>query len=207
VVTEVTTSREELLEAFRGQAPAALADFARRHGLELRPAEDESFVLESPRCRVRVRFGSGHVPDLNVTLFPPAGRSERGDQEFGLGPILEATADPRVAYSPRPLRTAEDVRQELERAMALLESHCSHVLGGDFTAWPALQRMTEDAARDWKRQFKEGGREARLWQTREAARMAYGQGDHRKAAALYESIAEDLTPAEKLRLDHARSQG
>ena len=91
--------------------------------------------------------------------------------------------------------------------MALMESHCAHVLRGDFTAWPALKRMVEDAARDWKRQFKEGGREARLWQAREAARTAYGQGDLRRAASLYESIAEDLTPAEKLRLDHARSQG
>jgi hypothetical protein len=205
VVTEVATSRPDLLAAFRRQVPGAFADFARRHGLELRPAENDSFVLESPRCRVRIRFGSGHVPDLNVTLSPPARGREPGEQEFGLGPILEATADPRVAYAPRPLRTPDDVRQELERAMALVESHCGPVLRGDFTAWPALRRMVEEAARDWKRQSEEGGRAARVWQAREAARTAYGQGDHRRAASLYESIAEDLTPAERLRLDHARS--
>ena len=202
-MTQVAASRPDLLAAFRGQVPDACADFARRHGLDLRPAADDGFDLQSPRCLVRVRFGSGHVPDLNVTLSPPAG----GEPEFGLGLILEALADPRAAYAPRPLRTPDDVRQELERAMVLMENHCAHVLRGDFTAWPALKRMVEDAARDWKRQFKEGGREARLWQAREAARSAYGQGDLRRAASLYESIADDLTPAEKRRLDHARRQG
>jgi hypothetical protein len=202
----VATSRRDVLEAFRGQAADALADFGRRHGFELRPEGDDSFVLESPRCLVRVRFGSGHVPDLNVTLAPPARDIEAGDQEFGLGPVLEAIADPRVAYAPRPLRAPEDVRPELERALALLERHGDPVLRGDFTAWPALRRMAEDAARDWKRQSKAGGREARVWQAREAARTAYGQGDHRRAASLYESIVEDLTPAEKVRLEHARSQ-
>ena len=206
-MTDAAASRADLFEAFRGQVPDAFADLARRHGLALGPAEDDSFVLESPRCRVRVRFGSGHVPDLNVTLSPPAGQSGPGEHEFGLGPVLEATADPRVAYAPRPLGSPEDVRRELERAVSLLESHCAPVLGGDFTAWPALRRMVEEAARDWKRQFNEGGRAARVWQVREAARTAYGQGDHRRAATLYDSIAEDLTPTEKLRLGHARSQG
>jgi len=59
------------------------------------------------------------------------------------------TADPRVAYAPRPLQTREDVREELERAAALLETHGVPILRGDFTAWPALGRMAEDAAREW----------------------------------------------------------
>lgn len=202
----MAATREELLAAFRDETPRAFAVLARRHGLVLRPAEDDSFVLESPASRVRVRFGSGHVPDLNVLLSPPAADGRSGGPEFGLGPVLEVTADPRVAYAPRPLQTREDVREELERAAALLETHGVPILRGDFTAWPALGRMAEDAAREWKRQFKEGGRAAHVWRTREAARTAYGQGDHHRAASLYESILDDLTPAEKQRLEHARGR-
>ena len=191
----MAATREELLAAFRDETPRVFADLARRYGFVLRPAEDDSFVLESPASRVRVRFGSGHVPDLNVLLSPPAADGRSGGPEFGLGPVLEVTADPRVAYAPRPLQTREDVREELERAAALLETHGVPILRGDFTAWPALARMAEDAAREWKRQFKEGGRAAHVWRTREAARTAYGQGDHHRAASLYESILDDLTPA------------
>ena len=202
----MAATREELLAAFRDETPRAFGDLARRYGFVLRPAEDDSFVLESPASRVRVRFGSGHVPDLNVLLSPPAADGRSGGPEFGLGPVLEVTADPRVAYAPRPLQTREDVREELERAAALLETHGVPILRGDFTAWPALGRMAEDAAREWKRQFKEGGRAAHVWRTREAARTAYGQGDHHRAASLYESILDDLTPAEKQRLEHARGR-
>ena len=202
----MAATREELLAAFRDETPRAFGDLARRYGFVLRPAEDDSFVLESPASRVRVRFGSGHVPDLNVLLSPPAADGRSGGPEFGLGPVLEVTADPRVAYAPRPLQTREDVREELERAAALLETHGVPILRGDFTAWPALGRMAEDAAREWKRQFKEGGRAAHVWRTREAARTAYGQGDHDRAASLYESILDDLTPAEKQRLEHARGR-
>ena len=202
----MAATREELLAAFRDETPRAFGDLARRYGFVLRPAEDDSFVLESPASRVRVRFGTGHVPDLNVLLSPPAADGRSGGPEFGLGPVLEVTADPRVAYAPRPLQTREDVREELERAAALLETHGVPILRGDFTAWPALGRMAEDAAREWKRQFKEGGRAAHVWRTREAARTAYGQGDHDRAASLYESILDDLTPAEKQRLEHARGR-
>jgi hypothetical protein len=198
----MAAERRELRHALGGLAAQALAALASRFHLVARDDGDD-VVFESPRVRVRVGVGTGHVADLAVALGPPASGS---DDEFGLGPVLEAVAGPRVAYASRPVRTEEELAAELRRAVALLDRHAGGVLEGDFGAWPALRRAAAEAGREWKRQFDAGGEATRVWQAREAAHTAYGQGDYRRAVALYESIADVLTPAESERLESARER-
>ena len=200
----------ELLAAFGREVPPVFGGVAPEHGLALRRVGPGLFVLESARCRVKIRYGSGHLPDVDLTLSPastkPPDYDRVGEDEYGLGLVLESFDDPAVSFAPRPLRRAEDVRPELERAAQMLRRHCAPILAGDFSRWPALAKLAEEKFREWQRQHGRGGRAARVWQTRAEAQTAFGRWDYARAAALYESVRDDLNESELKKLAYARAR-
>jgi len=117
-------SRRDLIEAFVGYVPSVFGPVAERHGLALRAIEARLVVLESDKVRVRVRFGSGHEPDVNVLLGPASDRApgydDRNPDTFGLG-VMSKTLTGQPAFEPRKVATPQDVRRALETAASVLD--------------------------------------------------------------------------------------
>ena len=92
------------------------------------------FVVESTAVRVRVRFGSGHEPDVNVLLGPAtdreAGYDDRDFDILGLG-VLSERQTYNQTFTPRTVASPEDVRRVLEDAARVLERDCAAILRGD----------------------------------------------------------------------------
>jgi hypothetical protein len=136
-------SRRDLIEAFVLQVPSVFGPVAERHGLALRAIEPRLFVLESDTVRVRVRFGSGHEPDVDVLLGPASGRQpghdDRSPDIFGLSVIGKTLTDQQV-FEPQKVATAEEIRRALDTAASVLERECAAILRGDLSIWPQLRR-------------------------------------------------------------------
>lgn len=130
-------SRRELTEAFAREIPRAFGPLAERRGLRLREIEPPLFTLESDSRRVRIRFGSGHVPDVNILVGPasasPAGYDDRDPDIVGLQVVLKALAGSDDSYEPQPVSTVEDVRRELARAADLVERFYGPIFHGRLT--------------------------------------------------------------------------
>lgn len=136
-------SRRDLIETFVGHVPSAFGPVAERHGLALRAIEPRLFVLESDTVRVRVRFGSGHEPDVNVLLGPASGREpgydDRNPDIFGLN-VIGRTLTDQQAFEPQKVATPQDIRRALDTGAGILGRDCAAILRGDLSIWPHLRR-------------------------------------------------------------------
>ena len=145
-VRDVYPSRRDLIEAFVRQVPSVFGPVAERHGLALRAIEPRLFVLESDTVRVRVRFGSGHEPDVNVLLGPASGREpghdDRSPDIFGLSVIGKTLTD-QQGFEPLKVATPQDIRRALDTGARVLERDCAGILGGDLSIWPRLRRSVD----------------------------------------------------------------
>ncbi len=145
-VRDAYPSRRDLIEAFVRHVPAVFGPVAQRHGLALRAIEPRLFVLESDTVRVRVRFGSGHEPDVNVLLGPASGREpghdDRSPDIFGLGVIGKTLTD-QQAFEPQKVATPQEIRRVLDTGASVLERDCAAILGGDLSLWPRLRRSVD----------------------------------------------------------------
>ena len=113
-------SRRELIDAFARDVPLVFGPLAARHGLTLRQIEPRLFVLESEKVRVRVRFGSGHEPDVHVLLGPTSDRAPGYDDR-----------DPDIIglpFEPQKVSTPHDVRRVIEIGAQVLERDYSAIL-------------------------------------------------------------------------------
>ena len=142
-----TCRRErEAVNAKTRHVPSVFGSVAERHGLALRAIEPRLFVLESGKVRVRVRFGSGHEPDVNVLLGPASDREpeydDRNPDIFGLCVIGKTLAD-QQAFEPRKVATPEDIRRALDTGASVLERDCAAILRGDLSIWPQRRRSPD----------------------------------------------------------------
>lgn len=146
---EAYPSRRELIEVFVRHVPAVFGPVAERHGLALRAIEPRLFVLESDTVRVRVRFGSGHDPDVNVLLGPASGRrpayDDRNPDILGLSVIGKTLTD-QQAFEPQKAATPQDIRRALDNAASVLERDCAAILRGDLSSWPRVRRRADAQA-------------------------------------------------------------
>jgi hypothetical protein len=190
-------TKEELQPAVREYARQRLADLANRYGMELVDLP-EGVLLRSNRSELRVVLGSGHRPHVNVLISPPAA----GDDAVGLGVVLDEFGDPSVAFAPRDVFRREDVRQEIDRGVALIEKFGDKYLRGDFTSWPALRERVARKAQEYAR----GGRWRRVWLERQKGEAAFGRGDYAEAVGHLGAIETHLTDLERRKLAYAREQ-
>ena len=142
-------SRRELIEVFVQCVPTVFGPVAERYGLALRAIEPRLFVLESDAVRVRVRFGSGHMPDVNVLLGPASDREpgydDRHPDIFDLSVIGKTLTD-QQAFEPQKVATPHDTRLALETGASVLERDCAAILRGDLSIWPQLHRTAHNRA-------------------------------------------------------------
>ena len=135
-------SRRELIESFVKHVPLVFGPVAKRHGLALREIEPRLFVLESDKVRVRVRFGWGHEPDVNVLVGPASGQNpdddDRSPQIFGLGVICKALTGLET-FEAQKVASPQDVHRALETAGRALEQDCAPILRGDLSIWTQLR--------------------------------------------------------------------
>jgi hypothetical protein len=138
-------SRRELIEAVGREVAARFGPLAERHGLRLREIEPRLFTVESSHVRVRIRFGSGHVPDVDIRIGPASAKPVFYDDIdtdlFGLEVVLQALTGSDNLYDPQPLKTFDDVRREIGMAADLLERFCGRILEGDLSLWTKLRGL------------------------------------------------------------------
>ena len=139
-------SRRDLIAAFVRHVPSVFGPVAERHGLALRAIEPRLFVLESDKVCVRVRFGSGHEPDVNVSLGPASDREpgydDRNPDIFGLNVIGKTLTD-QHAFEPEKIATPQDIRRALDTGASVLGRDCAAILHGDLSIWPQLRRSAD----------------------------------------------------------------
>ena len=145
-VRDAYPSRRELIEAFVRHVPSVFEPLAERHSLVLRAIEPRLFVLESDKVRVRVRFGSGHEPDVNVLLGPASGREpghdDRNPDIFSLS-VIGNTLTGQQVFEPQKVATPQDIRRALDIGASVLERDCAAILRGDLSIWPQLRRSVD----------------------------------------------------------------
>lgn len=93
--------------------------------------------------------------------------------------------------------TPDEVQTGLERLAAQVKQHVARALKGDETIFPELEHQQQE----WARAF---AADVGYRQVSPKAAEAFRQKEYQKAAELYESIREKLTPAELTKLEYAK---
>jgi len=93
----------------------------------------------------------------------------------------------------------EQMRPALVHLSELLKTHAGRVLRGDSSV---LKRARREGARF----ERERAEKSRLRQVRSRANAAFGEKDYAKAAGLYESIKDELSPAEVRKLEYSNKR-
>ena len=93
----------------------------------------------------------------------------------------------------------DQMRPALVHLSELLKTYAGRVLRGDSSV---LKRARRESARF----ERERAEKSRLRQVRSRANAAFGEKDYAKAAALYESIKDDLSPAEVRKLEYSNKR-
>jgi hypothetical protein len=128
------SSRHELMETFAAEAPRIFVQLSDRLGMRFRIADRGLLTLQSEAVRIRIRFGSGHVPDLNVlvdsTPDRPAAYDDVARDIVGMGVVLRS-AGAADRYDPAPIRTTADLRREVDKAAGIVERWGPALVAGD----------------------------------------------------------------------------
>lgn len=207
----MTTS--PLAEIFRLQAPREMAPLVADFGLESELLSGPQLALGAPSTWITLRWGSGHVADINVLVSPRNWRRRRppayesmAQGVFGLGVVLDAKARPEIAFSPRRLLTEDDVVAELKRIDSCLRNQGRELLDGSFEGWRGLQDLVDARLVEGQRVRRVGGPEEQAWRARREAAAAFGRGELEEALGGYESVADWLTGEERARVEYLKER-
>ncbi len=186
---------QTVLDVFHERVPEALSYLVDRYGFSLDRSNDYAFTASARHCDVTIELDWGSIV---VSIRP----SETG-RPVRLSFIVGAK-DPTVLFLPRYPWGPVDAREEIDRQAALLRTHCSEILGGDFSRWAALEAHQRMVLDQWRRESERLVKEARARLVRRRAEAAWSRRSFSEAAQLYASIREELTEAEIARQEYCR---
>jgi hypothetical protein len=138
--------------------------------------------------------------ELNVEIGELAIVEGRPENPFTIGEILHLV-NPKEAtnYRPFQVHTAESVKKFVGELARLVKEHAVPALVGDHDFF---QRVSEVQAKRSDAYLKE----LRLNRTRTQVEAAWHQKDYPRVAEFYDSMMDDLTPAEAKRLAYAKKK-
>lgn len=142
-----------------------------------------------------------------VDCLPQAGESPAvigrptGEYQFTLDEVvrLSGAGGPRgESYGPFA-GTREQVASQMPRLALGLKRHAAHLLRGESAAFERLAARRSEAARAFTRDVE-------LTQLRDRAERAWRDGDLPSVARLLQQIGDEMTRAERTKLEYARAR-
>jgi hypothetical protein len=160
--------------------------------------QDITFVrFESNSVFVNVYHGRVSY-ELNAEIGQLAIGEGHPEVPFTIGEILHLV-DPKEAtnYHPYQVHTADSVRKFITELAELVKEYATPALLGDHEFF---QRVAEVQGKRSNAYLKK----LQLNRTRTEVETAWHQKNYRRVIELYDSMHEDLTPAEAKRLAYAK---
>jgi hypothetical protein len=136
---------EKLLEVFQSSVKTAFSRLLSACVMSYSETGLVSFDLT--KCRVNVRLGNGHLPDILITFAPlPKAQSRYHyffKNEYGLGAILKVKQLSSIDCTAVKISSIEDMESILSKASIIIDQNLSDILAGDFSLWPEIKRIAK----------------------------------------------------------------
>lgn len=183
-----------------GFAEAVLSAFnflTKEYGFHLVKADATFVRYESPHVFVNVYHGRASY-ELGFEIGRLIDMAGQGEHPFSLAMVIELMgAQIETGYTLLQASSPERVKKYVPKLADLVKKYAASALKNDSNTFKLLaetrSRMSDEIHKDMK-----------LKDTREDAEKAWREKNYSKLASLYESISEDLTPAESKKLDYAK---
>jgi hypothetical protein len=192
-----TPGPERVSLRFADEVLAAFDFLTAEYGFH-RTKVDVTFIrYESRDVFVNVYHGrSSYELGLEIGRF--AERVGTEDVEFSLGNIIDVMgARAQTGYTFFQASTPEKVKRLVSRLADLLKEYGKAALTGDPLFFSKLRDEAARKSDDYLKQIQ-------LSRIREQVGQAWHQKNYFKVVELYESVRDDLTPAEIKKLEYAR---
>jgi hypothetical protein len=160
--------------------------------------QDVTFVrFESNRTFVNVYHGRKSF-ELNVEIGELIAYRGLPENPFTIGEILDlVNAKEAINYHPYQVHTAASVQKFLFELAKVVKEFAIPAIAGDQLFFQRLSDLRTHRSDEYLK-------EMRLNRTRTDVETAWHQKNFRRVVELYDSMLEDLTPAESKRLAYAK---
>lgn len=185
--------------AFAEQALSAFDFLKKEYDFHVVEAEPTFVRYESPSVFVNIYHGRASF-ELGFEVGRLSDETGKEEQPYSLSMIIELMgAQDETGYTFLQASTQERVKEFVPKLASLVKSYAASALKGDPSTFKQLavtrSQMSDQLHKDMK-----------LRDVREQAAKAWQTKNYVKLADLYESIFEDLTPAEIKKLDYVNKR-
>jgi hypothetical protein len=168
-----------------------------RYGFVIKRIEPTFVRYESANVFVNIYHGRASY-ELGVEVGRLADDLSKEESAFSLADILDLTkAHDKTGHTILQASTPETVDKFVPMLAALVSKYAAPILRGDSDVFARLtdvqSRKSDQLLKKWE-----------LEDIRKEAEDAWHQRNYAKVAELFESIQEELTPAEAKKLDYAK---
>jgi hypothetical protein len=183
-----------------GFAEAVLSAFdflTREYDFHLVRAEPTFVRYESPNVFVNIYHGRASY-ELGVEIGQLISALSQEDQPFSIGEIIDLMgAREETGYTFLQASTAARVSEYVPKLADFVKKSAAPALEGDTDIFRQLAEKRSEKSDELLKEWH-------LSDVREKADIAWQEKNYAKLADLYESIREELTPAEAKKLDYAK---
>jgi hypothetical protein len=180
------------------EAVLAAFDFlTNQYGFRVKRIEPTFVRYESPLVFVNIYHGRASY-ELGVQIGRLADDLSQEESAFSLADILDLNgAQDETCHALLQASTPETINKSVPLLASQIRRHAAPVLRGDPDVLAQLadvqSKKSDQLAKKWK-----------LEDIRKEAQDAWHQKNYARVAELFDSIMEELTPAEAKKLDYAR---